>query len=79
MISWAFIFLFSFMATPLGQDYAMPFLKSKMTAIHFALCGNLILTWGGGGLPYITNGDSRRNVQKKPLTILGVAQADFIP
>ena len=32
-----------------------------------------------GGFPYITNGDSRRNVQKKPLTILGVAQANFIP
>ena len=36
---------------------------------------------GGGGLPYITDGDARRNFQKKPLkvTILGVAPANFIP
>ena len=34
----------------------------------------------GGGLPYITDGDARRNFQKKPLkvTILGVAPANFI-
>ena len=41
--------------------------------------------WGGGGgggeLPYITDGDTRRNFQKQPLkvTILGVAPANFIP
>ena len=36
---------------------------------------------GGGGLPYITEGDARRNFQKQPLkvTILGVAPANFIP
>ena len=36
---------------------------------------------GGGGLPYITDGDARRNFQKQPLkvTILGVAPANFIP
>ena len=39
---------------------------------------------GGGrgrGLPYITDGDARRNFQKKPLkvTILGVTLASFIP
>ena len=36
---------------------------------------------GGGGLQYITDGDARRNFQKKPLkvTILGVAPANFIP
>ena len=36
---------------------------------------------GGGGLPYITDWDARRNFQKKPLkvTILGVAPANFIP
>ena len=36
---------------------------------------------GGGGLPIITDGDARRNFQKKPLkvTILGVAPANFIP
>ena len=36
---------------------------------------------GGAGLPYITDGDARRNFQKKPLkvTILGVAPANFIP
>ena len=36
---------------------------------------------GGGGLPYITDGDARRKFQKKPLkvTILGVAPANFIP
>ena len=35
----------------------------------------------GGDLPYITDGDARRNFQKKPLkvTILGVAPANFIP
>ena len=34
-----------------------------------------------GGLPYITDGDARRNFQKKPLkvTIFGVAPANFIP
>ena len=37
--------------------------------------------WGVGELPYITDGDARRNFQKKPLkvTILGVAPANFIP
>ena len=36
---------------------------------------------GGGGLPYITDGDARRNFQKKPLkfAILGVPPANFIP
>ena len=36
---------------------------------------------GGGGLPYITDGDARRNFQEKPLkvTILGVALTNFIP
>ena len=36
---------------------------------------------GGGGLPYITNGDARQNFRKQPLkvTILGVAPANFIP
>ena len=36
---------------------------------------------GGGGLPYITDGNARRKFQKKPLkvTILGVAPANFIP
>ena len=36
---------------------------------------------GGGGLPYITDGEARRNFQKQPLkiTILGVAPANFIP
>ena len=40
-----------------------------------------ILTRGGGGLPYITDGDARRNFQKQPLkvTMLGVAPANFIP
>ena len=35
----------------------------------------------GGELPYITDGNTRRNFQKKPLkvTILGVAPANFIP
>ena len=35
----------------------------------------------GGGLPYITDGDARRNFQKQPLkvTILGGAPAKFIP
>ena len=35
---------------------------------------------GGGGLPHTTDGDARRNFQKKPLkvTILGVAPANFI-
>ena len=35
----------------------------------------------GGGLLYITDGDARRNFQKKPLkdTILGVAPANFVP
>ena len=34
-----------------------------------------------GGLPYITDGDARRNFQKKPLevTILDVAPANIIP
>ena len=34
-----------------------------------------------GGLQYIIDGDARRNFQKQPLkvTILGVAQANFIP
>ena len=38
-------------------------------------------TAGGGGLPYIIDGDARRNFQKQPLkvTILGVAPANFIP
>ena len=42
---------------------------------------NLDLTVPGGGLPYITEGDARRNFQKQPLkvTILGVAPANFIP
>ena len=36
---------------------------------------------GGGELQYITDGDARRNFQKKPLkvTVLGVAPANFIP
>ena len=36
---------------------------------------------GGRGLPYITDGDARRNFRKKPLkvTILGVVPANFIP
>ena len=36
---------------------------------------------GGGGLPYITDGDTRRSFQKQPpkVTILGVATAYFIP
>ena len=35
---------------------------------------------GGGGFPYITDGDAHRNFQKKLLkvTILGVAPANFI-
>ena len=35
----------------------------------------------GGELPYITDGDARRNFQKKSLkiNILGVAPANFIP
>ena len=34
-----------------------------------------------GRLPYITDGDARRNFQKKPLkvTILGVTPANFVP
>ena len=46
---------------------------------------NMTCTGSGGGgvgeLPYITDGDARRNFQKKPLkvTILGVAPANFIP
>ena len=36
---------------------------------------------GGTGLPYITDGDARQNLQKKPLKVpmLGVALANFIP
>ena len=36
---------------------------------------------GGGGAPYITDGDARRNFQKQPLkvTILGMTLANFIP
>ena len=35
---------------------------------------------GGGGIPYITDGDVRRNLQKKPqkVTILGVAPVNII-
>ena len=35
---------------------------------------------GGGGDSHITDGDARRNFQKKPqkATILGVASANFI-
>ena len=42
---------------------------------------NLDLTVQGGGLPYVTEGDARRNFQKQALkvTILGVAPANFIP
>ena len=38
-------------------------------------------TRGGGDLPYITDGDVSRNLEKQPLkvTILGVAPANFIP
>ena len=46
--------------------------------IHLICC---IPGWGGGGgLPYKTDGDARRNFQKQPLkvTILGVAPANFI-
>ena len=40
-----------------------------------------VLPLGGGGLPYITDGDAHRNFQKQSLkvTILGVAPANFIP
>ena len=39
------------------------------------------MAWGGGGGAPISDGDARRNLQKKPLkvTILGVAPANVIP
>ena len=42
---------------------------------------NIYAIPGGGGLPYITDEDARRNFQKQPLkvTILGGAPANFIP
>ena len=42
---------------------------------------NVNPTFPWGGLPYINDGDARRNFQKKPLkiTILGVAPANFFP
>ena len=62
-----------------------PFLVSP---IYFLIC--LLLECvnpggdgggGGTGLPYITDGDAGRNLQKKPLkvTILVVAPTIFIP
>ena len=51
---------------------------------HYAAIMQLLtiyVRWSPGGLPYITDGDARRNFQKKPLkvTILGVVPANFIP
>ena len=51
--------------------------KSKNTeGIHTGYRGDT-----PGGLPYITDGDARRNFKKQPLkvTIFGVAPANFIP
>ena len=50
-------------------------------AFNISLCCILtLIAYPGGGLPFITDGDARRNFQKQPLkvTILGVAPANFI-
>ena len=51
-------------------------LSSVCLSIHL-----LPVVQSGGWLPYITDGDARRNFQKQPLkvTIWGLAPANFIP
>ena len=53
----------------------------KLTTRALTLRPSRRASRGGGGLPFITDGDARRNFQKQPLkvTILGVALANFIP
>ena len=58
----------------------------RYTKTHFSRIVAVGQGGGGGGgrrggLPYITDGDARRNFQKQPLkvNISGVAPANFIP